>query len=237
MYRSQPADQQLKYPSKQFFKGAVDILPLAFAVIPWGILAGSMAIQAGLELSKAIAMSALMFAGAAQLVSLGLVMAGASSLSILVTIFLLTTQHLIYALSFRPDIVHHPWPIRLGQAFLLTDEQFALSTTQQQRSISYLFGAGLCFYLFWIGSSLAGIVFASVIPDLHHYHLDFSIVAIFTPMIMALVKDHTTVFAIVITIFSSLLLKYLKLEHAMLIAAGLGMAAAVTIERFKGETA
>lgn len=237
MYRTRPADQQLKHPSKPFFQGVVDILPLACAVIPWGILAGSMAIHAGLELSKAIAMSALMFAGAAQLVSLGLVMAGASSLSILVTIFLLTTQHLIYALSFRPDIVHHPWPIRLGQAFLLTDEQFALSASQQQRSIAYLFGAGLCFYLFWVGSSLAGIVFASVIPDLHHYHLDFSIVAIFTPMIMVLLKDHTTLFAVIITIFSSLLLKYLHLEHAMLIAAGLGMAAAVAIERFKGEQA
>jgi predicted branched-subunit amino acid permease len=45
------------------------------AVIPWGILAGSMAVNAGLSFAKAFAMSALVL-GAAQLVSLSLVMEG-----------------------------------------------------------------------------------------------------------------------------------------------------------------
>ncbi len=52
------------------------IMPLSIAVIPWGILAGSMAVNAGLSFAKAFAMSALVFAGAAQLVSLSLVMEG-----------------------------------------------------------------------------------------------------------------------------------------------------------------
>ncbi|TCM68650.1 4-azaleucine resistance transporter AzlC [Acinetobacter calcoaceticus] len=215
-------------------KGAVDMLPLAIAVIPWGILAGSVAIQAGLPMGKAIAMSALVFAGAAQLVSLGLVMAGASTLTILVTVYLLTTQHLIYALSLRPTLAAQPWSIRLGQAFLLTDEQFALSVSQQHRSISYLFGSGLCFYLIWVASSLLGIVFASVIPNLKDLHLDFSIVAIFIPMIIALVKDKTTAFSISITLLASIVLKLFHIDHAMLIAALVGMLSAVCIEKIQG---
>ncbi len=53
------------------------MLPLSVAVIPWGILAGSAAINAGLSVMQAVGMSALVFAGAAQLVSLSMLMTGA----------------------------------------------------------------------------------------------------------------------------------------------------------------
>ena len=74
-------------------------MPLSISVIPWAILAGSMAIHAGLSFYKALAMSGIVFAGAAQLVSLSMVMEGASLLTIYVTIFFLTAQHFIYALT------------------------------------------------------------------------------------------------------------------------------------------
>jgi predicted branched-subunit amino acid permease len=70
-----------------FFRGVQDMLPLSVAVIPWGILAGSAAINAGLSVMQAVGMSALVFAGAAQLVSLSMLMTGASLLSILITVF------------------------------------------------------------------------------------------------------------------------------------------------------
>jgi hypothetical protein len=48
-------------PQGAFFLGASKILPLCVAVLPWGLLAGSMAIQAGLTTAQAVAMSALVF--------------------------------------------------------------------------------------------------------------------------------------------------------------------------------
>jgi predicted branched-subunit amino acid permease len=42
-----------------FFQGVMAIMPLSIAVIPWGILAGSMAVNAGLSFAKAFAMSSL----------------------------------------------------------------------------------------------------------------------------------------------------------------------------------
>lgn len=73
--------------SLSFSQGVIDMMPLSISVLPWGILAGSVAIQAGLSVSQAIAMSAIVFAGAAQLVSLGMVMSGASAITIFFTIF------------------------------------------------------------------------------------------------------------------------------------------------------
>lgn len=213
------------------------MLPLSLAVIPWGILAGSMAIHTGLPWSKALAMSALVFAGAAQLLSLGLVMAGASMLSILISVYFITVQHLIYAMALRNDIAKQVWYIRIAQAFLLTDEQFALSASQQQRSIAYLFGAGLCFYLFWVAFSAVGIVFASVIPDFKQYPLDFSVIAIFIPMTLALITKLSTLIAVLITAISTLLFKILHIEAGLLLAAAVGMFSAVCIEHWQGKPA
>ncbi len=42
-----------KYSPFGLWKGALDMLPLSFAVIPWGILAGSVAINTGLSVMQA----------------------------------------------------------------------------------------------------------------------------------------------------------------------------------------
>ena len=73
--------------SQDFMQGALDILPLSIAVLPWGILAGSVAIDTGLTIPQAVAMSAVVFAGAAQLVSLGMWSADATAITIAITVF------------------------------------------------------------------------------------------------------------------------------------------------------
>lgn len=54
-------------------KGCVAMLPLSLAVVPWGFLAGSFAIDSGLTPLEGQAMSAILFAGAAQLVAMGMI--------------------------------------------------------------------------------------------------------------------------------------------------------------------
>lgn len=115
-----------------FLRGAMDILPLSISVIPWAILAGSMAIHAGLSFYKALAMSGIVFAGAAQLVSLSMVIEGASTFTIYVTIFFLTAQHFIYALTLRNDISALSLSKRLSLGFLLTDELFAVCASGEK---------------------------------------------------------------------------------------------------------
>ena len=216
-----------------FWQGMMAMMPLSIAVIPWGLLAGSMAMNTGLSVAQAIAMSAVIFAGAAQLVSLGLVMAGASFATIVVTVFFLTAQHFIYALTLRGDIAKHKLLTRVGLGFLLTDELFALAARPEQRQVPYLFGAGLCFYLFWVVASIAGIVLASMVPNLQQYHLDFSIVAIFIPIIVILLKNRAAIAGLVVTTVCVLMMKHLQLEGAMIVSGMAGMLVAALIERQK----
>lgn len=222
-------------PPHLFLRGAIDILPLSISVIPWAILAGSMAIHAGLSFYKALAMSGIVFAGAAQLVSLSMVMEGASLLTIYVTIFFLTAQYFIYALTLRNHVSILPLSKRLTLGFLLTDELFAVSVPNEKKHPQYLFGAGLCFYLFWVVFSLVGILLATALPNLLNYHLDFSIIAIFVAMIVPMCKGKPVMAGILMTCVSGFVLKFFHIEGAILISGLLGMFIAVIVENKMGE--
>lgn len=162
-------------------------MPLSISVIPWAILAGSMAIHAGLSFYKALAMSGIVFAGAAQLVSLSMVMEGASLLTIYVTIFFLTAQHFIYALTLRNDVSILPLSKRLTLGFLLTDELFAVSVPNEKNILNTYSSRSLLLFILG-GFSLVGILLATALPNLLNYHLDFSIIAIFVAMIVPMCK-------------------------------------------------
>lgn len=213
-----------------FWRGVRDMLPLSIAVIPWGILAGSAAINAGLSLMQAVGMSAFVFAGAAQLVSLSMLSAGASAFSIVITIFLLTSQHFIYGLQLRNDAVKLPLVKRLCLGFLLTDELYATAMLNDQRPYRYLFGAGLSFYLCWVGFSIVGIGLATVVPDFSAFHLDFSIVAIFLVMAVLLVSNGLAIVGISVSALFVAIFTWLKLEAAIVLAGFFGMLVAAWLD-------
>ncbi|OSN06038.1 branched-chain amino acid ABC transporter permease [Lonsdalea iberica] len=224
-------------PWQGTFTGCVAVLPLCLAVVPWGILAGSMAVQAGLTFWQSVGMSAVIFAGAAQLVTLGLLMSGASVLTIVMTVFVITLQHLIYGLTLRDAVSRLSSRFRIPIGFLLTDELFALAAGKDNHSRlspGYLIGAGLTFYLCWVMCSLSGILLASSIPDLERYHLDFSIVATFITIIVPMVKNIGTLCGVAFSLIAAMLLSYWQVEGAVIIGGLGGMLCAVVIERLGG---
>lgn len=220
-----------------FWNGVVDMLPLSIAVIPWGILAGSVAVQAGLTFMQALSMSALVFAGAAQLVSLSMLTTGASVLSIVITIFFLTSQHFIYALQLRDDISHRPFIHRVLLGFLLTDELYATAMLKNQRPFRYLLGAGLSFYLCWVLFSVIGIHLASIVRDFSHLHLEFSIVAIFIVMATLLVKNKIAILGVGISASTAVLFTWLKWDMAILLAGLCGMLVSACLEALLEQSA
>ncbi len=163
-------------PRQAFLRGAVAILPLSLAVAPWGLLAGSMAIEANLTPAEGQGLSAIVFAGAAQLVAIGMLKGGAGFFSIIFTTLLLTSQHLLYGMSLRPVLSPLPGRWRIGLGFLLTDEFFALASQHDRRNFNrwYALGVGLTFYIAWNLFTLAGILLGRSIPGLEHLGLDFS---------------------------------------------------------------
>ncbi len=208
-------------------------MPLSIAVIPWGILAGSLAVEAGLFDIQAQAVSAIVFAGSVQLVGMGLIKAGASLTTLLITTLFLTSRHLLYSATMRTRISHLPVHQRLILGFLLTDELFAVCShqTRKQFNFWYAFGAGFSFYFIWQLASLSGIILGQSIPDLDQYGLDFAVAATFIAIVLPTIKKLSVLVTVIIALILSVVLSVLEIEggiiYSSLIAMSFGYAISI----------
>ena len=219
-------------PLKDFLTGALHMTPLNLAVVPWAILAGSMAVDSGLTFAQSVAMSAMVFAGAAQLVTLGLLNSGAGVITIIVSVFFITSQHLRYGLTLRPHVRPFSPLQRAGIGFLLTDELFAVSVAGRQRlSFAYLFGAGLSFYLVWVLVSILGIVLAHSISDLSQLRLDFSVVATLLAIVVPLIKSKSALAGALFSFVVTIILTRAGIQGSAVIAGVSAMLLAVLLGR------
>lgn len=219
-------------PLKDFLTGALHMTPLNLAVVPWAILAGSMAVDSGLTFAQSVAMSAMVFAGAAQLVTLGLLNSGARVITIIVSVFFITSQHLLYGLTLRPHVRPFSPLQRAGIGFLLTDELFAVSVARRQRlSFAYLFGAGLSFYLVWVLVSILGIVLAHSISDLSQLRLDFSVVATLLAIVVPLIKSKSALARALFSFVVTIILTRAGVQGSAVIAGVSAMLLAVLLGR------
>lgn len=203
-----------------FLRGCIAILPLSLAVLPWGILAGSMAIESGMTPAEGVGMSAIIFAGATQLAAMGMIKAGAGVMAIMVSAFFISSQHLLYSLTLRDRIAPLPLRWRLILGFLLTDELFALIGKHSAAEFDrwYALGVGLFFYIFWLLSTLAGILAATQIENLGSYGLDFSIAATFIVIVVPLIKNIPTIVCVLTALILSIVLGYFHVPSSLIIS-------------------
>ncbi|MCW2254768.1 putative branched-subunit amino acid permease [Providencia alcalifaciens] len=228
--------QQRSQWRRALVDGAMHSAPLNLAVIPWGFLAGSMAVDAGLTFWQSMAMSAIVFAGAAQLVTLGLLNSGAGYITIIISVFFITSQHLLYGLTMRPHVKSFTTAQRLSIGFLLTDELFAISAAKRQAlSFPYLFGAGFSFYLVWQITSLCGIIMANFVTDLNNLHLDFSVVATLLAIVVPLTKKISTACGVAFSLIVAIVLSLYSISSAIVIAGVGGMFVSVVVSRLLKE--
>ncbi len=210
-------------------KGVIDTMPLSLAVVPWGILCGSLAISAGLSPLQAQLMSLLVFAGAAQLAGVSLLGAGASASAIYSSTFVISSRHLLYSAVFREHVRGYSLWLRSVVAFFLTDEMFALTIAYIEKhkefSVVYALASGICFYVFWNIATYAGIVAGQHIPNLQELGLEFAIAATFIAIVIPSIKNNSTLMSVLVSGGSILLFSWLEIEQGLIFATLAGMAA------------
>lgn len=224
---------------RAFLQGALTIFPLTIAVIPWGILAGSFALDAGLNPWQSQAMSAFVFAGAAQLVALGMVKAGVGLGSIILTTLLITSRHLLYSMALRKKISPLPFKWRATLGFLLTDELFAIASQGDQHQFDrwHALGGGLSFYISWNLASLAGIMAGQSIDNIADWGLDFAIAATFIALVVPTIKKRSTLICVLVSLVSACVFDVFQVGGGLLISALMGMSSGYFYARFTDETA
>ncbi|WP_409525768.1 AzlC family ABC transporter permease [Nitrincola sp. MINF-07-Sa-05] len=216
----------------------LDILPLALAVVPWGILCGSLALQSGLTSLQAQFMSLVVFAGAAQLAALGLISGGGGNpVAILGSTAVVSSRHLLYSAVFRPDVLALPLRWRLSLAFLLTDEMFAVTAAHKHRtgyfSPLYALISGLVFYLVWNLSTLTGIVLGSLFTGIEHLGFDFAIAVTFIAMVVPAIDTRPRLAAVLVSALLSVVCQMLQVPQGLLWASLIGMTVGYLLSKNK----
>lgn len=208
-------------------KGVMAMLPLNLAVLPWGILCGSLAIQRGFTVPEAILMPMLVFAGAVQLVVIELINENAPLATILFTAFIISSRHFLYGLALRDKLKKLPFLWRGSLGFLLTDELFALSSQaksfQGKLRLTYALVAGASFYFCWLLWNIIGIIAGSYLPDLTNVGLDFAIAVTFITLIVPTITNLAVLVTVVVAGFFSVLFKVANWELGLVFASLIAM--------------
>lgn len=119
----------------EFLAGCRDEAPLQLGVAPFAMLYGIGALAAGMPAWLAQLASAVVFAGAAQLVIVQMLAAGAGAVPVGLTASLLNLRHVLYSASVAEYVRHLPRRWRLLLAYLLTDEAYAVAILRYQSDV------------------------------------------------------------------------------------------------------
>ncbi|SFC35073.1 AzlC family ABC transporter permease [Pseudoalteromonas denitrificans] len=208
-------------------KGLLDMLPLNLAVLPWGVLCGSLAIQRDFTIFEAILMPMIVFAGSVQLVVIELISDNAPLATILFTAFIISSRHFLYGLALREKLKNLPLKWRGSLGFLLTDELFALSGERQSYKsklrLIYALFAGGSFYFSWLAWNIIGIVAGSILPDLTHLGLDFAIAVTFIALVIPSIVNLSILVTVCVAAILSVVFKVYNLELGLVLSSVIAM--------------
>ena len=181
---------------QEFRRGVVTIAPLWAGAVPFGIAIGISAMAAGFSSFEAIALSALVFAGAAQVAVISLFSGGAGLLAITLTALFLNLRHVLYGLSLDRQLGDNPRPSRPILAFLMIDETYGVATRDHmdgRGGHAFFFGASLSVYLVYCLSTITGVLLGSVLPDPERIGIDFIFPLMFVALLVPLLRSRRLV--------------------------------------------
>jgi branched chain amino acid efflux pump len=155
----------------------VDAVGIALSALAFGFVYGLAAQRAGLSPIEAVAMSVIVFGGAAQFAAIGYITGGLAWPVIVVLTALLNARHLLYSAALAPWLRDVPKPRRAVMAHLLTDEAFALSIAHFTRlgrtdERGYWIAAVGATFIPWNLATIAGVLIGSEIPSPERFGLD-----------------------------------------------------------------
>ena len=234
----------------EFLAGCRDEAPLLLGVAPFGMIYGIAALAAGVPAWLAQLASAIVFAGAAQLVIVQMLAAGAGFVPIALTSGLLNLRHVLYSASMAEYVRHLPRRWRLLLAYVLTDEAYAVAVLRyQQRHAAaadhaehtnatadlrhwYFLGAGFTLWAGWQLSTAAGLLFGTTIPP--EWELDFAVPLTFIALLTLLLRERAGQAAALVAGLGALAFAALPYKLGLVAAIVLGLAAgAWTVRRLE----
>lgn len=216
-----------------FRAGVRSMSPILVGVVPFGLVAGIAAVEAGLSPLQAVGLSVIVFAGASQLAAIELLGSNAPLAVVILTATVINLRMMMYSASiarhFRDLRTRWKGPL----AYLLTDQAFAVSVARfaadqdVDRRWFYLGGA-LSLWLVWQVTTVAGVVLGRGVPD--EWGLSFAVPLIFLALLVPAMDDRPKAAAGGVAGAVAVAGVGLPLNLGLLVGAVVGVGVGVTLE-------
>ncbi len=180
-----------------FRAGARETLAIAPSYLPFGMVCGVAAVQAGLGEWGAVALAGLAFAGSAQAVLTSFLQSGAPLLVAILSGLIVNLRMAVYSATLAPRLGRASRGERLAWAALLVDQTFIAEQVRHERKAHE--GQALAFYLgvagvlwpTWLVANALGAWAGARLPT--SWQLEFTIPLSFIIMVVPLLKDRVQV--------------------------------------------
>ncbi|WIV66979.1 AzlC family ABC transporter permease [Natrialbaceae archaeon AArc-T1-2] len=227
-----------------FKAGARDSVGILLGLIPFAIVFGIAADGAGLSTAQTVAMSAVIFAGTAQLVTAELIGANAGLVIVIVTGIVINLRMLMYSASIAPHFTEYGKRVRAYLAYFLTDHVYAMSIAEYGKDDSdrnkrlYYLGLGVTIWVVWVATTAIGYLLGAGIPE--SLNLMFAVPLVFLAILVPAIEDAPQVVAALASAVVAIAAAYAVAEFGMpqgvdlLLAAAVGIVAGVTTEEVIG---
>ena len=208
-------------------------LPLLLGVVPFGLIFGALAIDAGISPLAAQGFSLFVFAGSAQFIAADLIGGGTPALVTIATIWVVNLRHLLYSATLSPIASHLQARWRWPLAWLLTDEAFATTSVYVRQPAPvhpqwYWLGTGLTLWSSWQVSTAIGISLGATLPPA--WNLEFTLPLTFIALLLPSLRDRPTWAAAIVGGLAALLLAWLPYRLGLLLGALAGIGAGLLVD-------
>lgn len=172
--------------------GVTDVAPMLVGIVPFGLVAGAAPIAAGLDISHAVGMSLLLFAGASQLAMADVLATDGGVVVAVVTALTINLRMLLYSASLAPTLASERLGRRLQASYLLVDQAYALSVIRwdgsddRRQRLPYYFAIGLLLWTSWQLTTVIGALVGNSVPD--DVPLDFAIPLVFLVLLVPVLR-------------------------------------------------
>jgi predicted branched-subunit amino acid permease len=221
---------------RAFWQGVRDALPFLLVIVPFGMVFGVVADEAGWALPETLAMSVTVVAGASQFTALQLLTEQAPLLVVIATALAVNLRLAMYSASLAPHFgATQPWQRALA-AYALTDQSYGISMNRYAlqpqmtgpQKLAHFFGGALPVCVPWYAATWAGFVAGSAIPA--GFAIDLAVPVTFLALVGPALRDLPHVAAALVSVAVALALASLPYSIGLLIAAGAAMATGALLE-------
>lgn len=174
---------------------------MLLGVLPFGLITGVTAVNAGVKPIDATIMSVMMYAGASQLGVLALLQEGAAVAVMVLTATLINLRHIMYSASLAPWLQPLRATTRAAMSAFMVDQVYAFSLLRYRRQPdmtpkhrrNYYLGVATPLIIGWPGSTAAGAFLGAQVPP--SWQLDYAIPLVFLAILAPAVSNRPSLLA------------------------------------------